>query len=171
MEAEFTAVPATNLNFKASVALQQARYGDFVLPNPFPRGGNESRGTGTGNFQQVQGTRVALSPDFRGAFSLSYDVKSGTGTFTPSAHLYASSSYSAWDIVIGPDAPNVQEAYTKTDLRLAFAHKGGKLTASAFVENLENEAVLLRALRGGDDFIQAVYAAPRIFGVRVGYRF
>ena len=171
LEVELTTVPVDNLNLKASVAFQDAKYGDFVLPNPFPRGGNQSRGTGVGNFQQLDGTQVALSPDFRGAFSVSYDIKSGSGTFTPSAHLYASSSYSAWDIVFGPDAPNVQKSYTKTDLRLSFAHKGGKFTASAFAENLENEAVLLRALRGGDDFIQAVYAAPRIFGVRFGYRF
>ena len=72
---------------------------------------------------------------------------------------------------IGSDGTNVQDAYTRTDLRLIWALPQAQWRVQAYVENLEDDAIILRGLRGGDNFIQAVYAAPRTAGVRLSYQF
>lgn len=178
VEVELQTVPVDNLRIGATLALQNAEYGTFVTQNPFSppaRGTNGYRLVGTtpagAQFIDLDGTQVALSPTTRLTLTGSYDIKTGAGTFTPSIQSYLSSSYTAWDVRIGRDGVNVQDAYTRTDLRLIWALPQAQWRIQAFLENIENDAILLRGLRGGDNFIQAVYAAPRTAGVRLAYHF
>jgi iron complex outermembrane receptor protein len=170
VEVELQTVPVDALHLGVTLALQDATYGAFVTPNPFPRGTNGYRSL-PGNLIDLDGSQVALSPRARLTFTASYDIRTEVGTFTPLVQSYSSSKYSAWDTVIGRDGVNVQEAYTRTDLRLIWELPNRPWRVQAYVENLENQAILLRALRGGDDFIQAVYGPPRTAGVRLNYRF
>ena len=178
VEVEVQTRPVDALRLDATLALQNAEYGKFITQNPFSppaRGLNGYKLVGTtsagAQFIDLDGTQVALSPTARLTLSAGYDIKSSAGTFTPMVQSYLSSSYTAWDIRIGRDGVNVQDAYTRTDLRLMWSLPQVQWRIQAFVENLENEAILLRALRGGDNFIQAVYAAPRTAGVRLSYQF
>jgi iron complex outermembrane receptor protein len=178
IEVELQTVPVDNLRLGATIALQDAKYGRFVLQNPFSppaRGTNNYKLVGTtpagAQFIDLDGNQVALSPTARLTVSAGYDIKTGAGTLTPMIQSYLSSSYTAWDIRIGRDGINVQDAYSRTDLRLSWALPQAQWRVQAYVENLENKAILLRALRGGDNFIQAVYAAPRTAGVRLSYHF
>jgi iron complex outermembrane receptor protein len=178
VEVEVQTRPVDALRLDATLALQNAEYGKFITQNPFSppaRGLNGYKLVGTtsagAQFIDLDGTQVALSPTARLTLSAGYDIKSSAGTFTPMVQSYLSSSYTAWDIRIGRDGVNVQDAYTRTDLRLMWSLPQVQWRIQAFVENLENEAILLRGLRGGDNFIQAVYAAPRTAGVRLSYQF
>ena len=168
VEVELHTAPVDALRVGLTLALQRAKYGQFILPNPFPRGGDA---TLPGNFVNLNGSQVALSPDARATVSASYDISTSAGKFTPVAQSYLSSSYSAWDVRIGRDGVNVQDAYTRTDLRLVWAPNNAHWRVQGYVENLENKAIILRALRGGDNFVQAVYAAPRTAGIRLSYEF
>ncbi len=170
VEIELQTVPVDKLRFDVTLALQNAKYGEFITPNAFPRGTGGYQ-TLPGNLINLDGSQVALSPDARLTLTASYDMVTSAGTFTPLVQSYLSSSYSAWDTRIGRDGVNVQDAYTRTDLRLLWTMPGRPWRAQAYVENLENKAILMRALRGGDDFIQAVYGPPRTMGVRLSYMF
>lgn len=178
VEVEVQTRPVDDLRLDATLVLQNAEYGKFITQNPFSppaRGLNGYKLVGTtssgAQFIDLDGNQVALSPTARLTLSAGYDIKTGAGTFTPQVQSYLSSSYSAWDIRIGRDGVNVQDAYTRTDLRLMWSLPQAQWRMQAYVENLENDAILLRALRGGDNFIQGVYAAPRTAGVRVSYHF
>lgn len=170
VEVELQTVPTDAFRLNVTLAMQQAQYGEFITPNPFPRGTGGYQ-TLPGNLINLDGSQVALSPTARVTVSASYDLATKAGTFTPLVQSYVSSSYSAWDTVIGRDGVNVQDAYARTDLRMIWALPNRPWRMQAYVENLENKAILLRGLRGGDDFIQGVYGPPRTAGVRVSYQF
>ncbi len=182
VEVEALTAPVKNLRLGLSLALQDAKYGSFLLANPFPtyypdgslRGNNGYTVHGIANGQMIldlDGHQVQQSPTARVTVNLAYDIMTGIGMFTPIVQSYMSSSYTAWDIKIGRDGVNVQPAYTRTDLRLEWANKKSPVKLQVFVSNVEGDAILLRALRGGDNFIQGVYAQPRTAGVRINYRF
>jgi iron complex outermembrane receptor protein len=168
VEAELQTAPTDNFKFAVTTAVEDAKYGQFILPNPFPRGQGEYQLL-PGNLLNLNGTQVANSPTTRVTVVASYDIHSRYGLFTPLVQMYASSSYTAWDIKIADI--NVQKAYTRTDLRLMWAPKQARWHVQAYVQNVEGHAILLRALRGGDNFIQATYAEPRTGGVRLSYDF
>lgn len=177
VESELQMVPVDNFRLGLTLTLQNAEYGEFITQNPFSppaRGTNGYKLAGTTangtQFLDLDGTQVALSPTTRLTLSAGYDIKTGAGTFTPLVQSYISSSYTSWDVKIGRDGVNVQDAYSRTDLRLIWALAQAQWRVQAYVENLENDAILLRGLRGGDNFIQAVYAAPRTAGVRLSYQ-
>jgi iron complex outermembrane receptor protein len=177
VEIETLTAPIDNLRLGVTLAFQNAEYGTFLLANPFP-----NRGTANGYdiygitpsgtwILNLDGHQVQLHPTSRATISASYDFRTGIGTFTPIVQTYLSSSYTAWDLKIGRDGVNVQDAYSRTDLRLEWVPTRAQWRVQAYVQNVEDDAVLLRALRGGDNFIQGVYAAPRTAGVRLSYHF
>ena len=63
-----------------------------------------------------------------------------------------------------------QKSYTKTELRLTYQNRNG-LSLQAFVENLEDEAVIGRATVSNGGAFSGTFAAPRTYGLRLGYRF
>lgn len=168
VELELETAPVEALRLEAALALQDSSYGEFVLPNPFPRGGDPRL---PGNLVRLDGTQVQQQPRARLAVGAGYDIALGRlGTLTPYLRSYLTSAFGVNDIVLGRDRVSIQEGFTKTDLRLAYAPRGKRLRVQAFVLNLENQAVLLRVVRGGDDILQAGYAPPRTWGVQVSYR-
>ena len=63
-----------------------------------------------------------------------------------------------------------QDSYTKTDLRLTWRSASGDYTVAAFIENIEDEAVLSRGNNGSQDNVQTGYLAPQNYGVSFGVR-
>jgi iron complex outermembrane receptor protein len=168
VEIEVDSRPMPELHLLAHAAFQDSTYGDFILPNPFPRGGDPSL---PGNLVDLSGNRVQQQPKARLAGAASYDIDLGRrGTFTLGAQAYYSSRFGVNDIVLGRDAVSIQKGYTKSDLHAAWTPAGGRFEIRAFVENLENEPVLLRLVRGGEDILQGAYAAPRTWGVTMSVR-
>ena len=113
-------------------------------------------------------SKTPLSPDVTIQVGAAYDIDIGGGTLTPSVQSYFSSSFI--NTAFTPDFGR-QEAFTRTDLRLTYISPGEQFTVQAYVENLENEAVLNRVAFGGNRSLNAVYGLPRTYGVKAGVRF
>lgn len=112
--------------------------------------------------------RVQNTPDWSAQFGAAYEINLGPlGTLTPQFHTLWTGSY-----LLSPAAPNIaQKSYFKTDARIMWAARDGRLSAQLFVENLENKATLGRITVGSNGQIQGTYDDPRTYGFRVGYRF
>ena len=167
LEVELDWAVSDQLQLGARLNMQQAEYGDFVLPNVFQEGGVTI--SGIGNQFQLDGLQVQNQPDFTGTLLGSYLVDlGGSGTLIPSVTLYYSSDYrvddSNWFY-------GNQDAYTKTDLSVTWMSVNQDWTARAWVTNLEDEATLLKATRFGGDVAVTDYANPRMWGLTVGYRY
>ena len=112
--------------------------------------------------------RVQNTPDWSMQFGASYDFELGRyGRVSPEFHTVWSDDY-----LLSSSAPNIlQNSYFKTDVRVTWLSPNGKLTAQAFVENLESVATLGRITVGASGQVQGTYDDPRTFGVKLGYRF
>ncbi|WP_446830806.1 TonB-dependent receptor [Candidatus Foliamicus sp.] len=167
LEVEMDWAVTDQLQLGARMAVQQAEYGDFVLPNVYQEGGQTIRGTD--NHFQLDGLQVQNSPDFTATLLGSYTADlAGAGTLIPAITLYYSSDYrvddSNWFY-------GNQEAFTKTDLSLTWVSISQDWTARLWVNNIEDEATLLKATRFGGDLAVTDYANPRMWGLTVGYRY
>ncbi len=116
------------------------------------------------------GAQIAFSPDFTLGITASYVHALGgaLGTLVPLVQFYYSDNYSASDqgYVWGQ-----QDSYTQTDLRLTWISEGGHFNISAFVQNVEDEAVLARANVFGGTLATQQYAPPRTWGISLGYAY
>ena len=83
--------------------------------------------------------------------------------------FYYSDEYNTDDVVTYNTQK--QDAYTKTDLRLIWTNESQSIEAEAFIENLEDEAVLARTNVGGFRLVQTSYLYPQNFGARLRYNF
>ena len=113
-------------------------------------------------------TRVQNTPDISAQFGMSYEFDLGNGgTLTPEVQTLYSGNYLLSRAF--PQYP--QKSYTKTELRLTYRSADRNLSLQAFVENLENEATLGRVTVASGGGFSGSYAAPRTWGVKLGYKF
>ena len=99
----------------------------------------------------------------------SYLIDLGSsGSLLPSIALFYSSDYRADD---SPWFYGNQAAYTKTDLSITWRGLSGDWSLRAFINNLEDEAVLKKATRFGGDVAITDYGTPRQWGLALGYRY
>ena len=111
--------------------------------------------------------RVQNTPDISLRAGIAYDIELGGGdTLTPEVQTYFNGGYILSRALINFQ----QKSYTKTELRLTYQSVNG-LSLQAFVENLENEAVIGRATVSNGGAFSGTFAAPRTYGMRLGYRF
>ncbi len=124
---------------------------------------------GTGRDGTKYTSRKAFSPKQTFQIGLAYDIGlGGAGTLTPEIQTYYNSGYILTDLT--PDYGN-NEAYFKTDLRLTYRTADGKFTAQAFVNNVENKAIITRAVYTNHRALLVNYAPPRSYGLSAGLRF
>ena len=149
----------------ARVAMQRADYGDFVLPNVYQEGGVTIGGDE--NVFQLDGLQVQHSPDFTATLLASHTIALGNaGTLVPAIALYHSSDYRVDE---SPWFYGNQEAFTRTDLSVTWISANRDWSARLWVENLEDEAILLKATRYNGGLAVTDYANPRMWGLTVGY--
>lgn len=187
LEIEFNWVPGDNWFFNGSAAFLDSEFGEY----------NVGRVNGLGNFDgrqdvtltageldamgmnpslSLQGWTPALNPEFTASLQAGYDFNLGGGNFlTPMLQTSYSSEYWTFDFNV---PGSEQDAYTKTDLRLTWRNDDRGFEVEGFIENVEDEAVLTRSViftPAQADVptasIQANYADPRIWGVRLGVDF
>ncbi len=165
LELDFAATEQLQLGVR--VAVQDVEYGDFVTPNVFQEGGSTINTVS--NLFQLDGMQVQNSPDFTATFIGSYTIPLGDmGSLRPAFTVYYSDDYRA------DDAPFFfanQSSFTKTDLSLSWNSADEKWGARAFVNNIEDEAVLLKATRFGGDVAITDYGPPRTWGVTLSYNY
>jgi iron complex outermembrane recepter protein len=113
-------------------------------------------------------TRVQNTPDITAQFGLAYEFDLGeAGTITPEVQTLYSGSY-----LLSRAFPDyLQKAYTKTELRVTYRSADARLSVQAFVENLENEATIGRVTVASGGGFSGSYAAPRTYGIKLGYKY
>ena len=124
---------------------------------------------GTGRDGTKYTSRKAFSPKQTFQIGASYDIfLGGAGTLTPEIQTYYNSGYILTDLT-----PNFgkNDAYTKTDLRLTYRTADSKFRIQAFVNNVEDKAIITRAVYSSHRALLVNFAPPRTYGVTAGYRF
>ncbi len=167
LEVEIDWVPVERLSLGLRAAFSQAEYDEFVTGYQFAEGGQTI--DGIAGLIRRDGAQVRNSPELTLTLLGSYDFDLGDlGTLTPGITLYYSDDYRAFD---RPYTFTAQDSYTKTDLTLGWTSLDGDWNLQAFVRNLEDEAVLIDATVYGGSLAVTDFAAPRTYGLRMGYRF
>ena len=114
-------------------------------------------------------SRKAFSPKQTFQIGFAYDIGLGSrGTLTPEVQTYYNSGYILTDLT--PDYGK-NDAYTKTDLRLTYRTLDGKMSIQAFVNNIEDKAIITRAVYTSHRALLVNYAPPRSYGLNAGFRF
>ena len=123
------------------------------------------------SFVDLAGQQTPWSPEFTVALYASYLFDLGNyGWLTPYVQFYYSDGYNTSNL-FSIDPSHEQDNYTKTDLRLTWDSPSYAYSAEAFVENVEDKAVLARGNNNGNDIVQTSYNYPRNFGVRFRVNF
>jgi iron complex outermembrane recepter protein len=124
---------------------------------------------GTGRDGTKYTSRKAFSPKQTFQIGLAYDIGlGGAGTLTPEIQTYYNSGYILTDLT--PDYGK-NDAYFKTDLRLTYRTADGKFSLQAFVNNVEDKAIITRAIYTNHRALLVNYAPPRSYGLNAGFRF
>ena len=123
---------------------------------------------GKGSTGQTYSANIPLSPRWTVTGSIAYDIEIGGGKLTPSAQIYYNAGFDNLDLNL-PIAKT--GSYTKSDARLTFVADGDRFTLQAYIENIEDHAVLNRTAIGANRSINASYALPRTYGIKAGFRF
>ena len=166
LEVELDWAVSRRLQLGARIAMQRAEYGHFLLPNLYQEGGRTIGGNA--NLFQLDGLQVQHSPDFTGTLLGRYTVDLGrSGTLVPSFVLYYSSDYRVDE---SPWFYANQAAFARTDLSVAWVSANRAWTARLWVNNLENEAILLKATIFLGGLAVTEYGNPRIWGLTLSYR-
>ena len=142
------------------MAFLDAEFGEFGQTSPYQL----NRGVPT-VFESVKGETPGWSPDLVANFITEYTLDLGdNGTLTPAIMFAYSDEYNTSNLY-SLDPNHDQDSYTKTDLRLTWRSQSGQYTVAAFIENIEDEAVLSRGNNGGQDNVQTGFLYPQNYGI------
>ena len=176
-EIELIWLASEALTITANASVMDAEFGKFGVKNPFQlfdgvkaKSTVDADGNPLKGFIRLDGTTPGWSPDTTMGLTAAYDHDMGSsGVLTTYLQFYYSDSYNTDDVSLY--STQVQDAYTKTDLRLTWTSADENFSISGFVENIEDETVLSRTNTGSDDLVQGSYAFPRNVGVKFSYRY
>jgi len=165
LEAELIWVPNEKWMISASASFMDNEFQSFGVTNPFVLANGVEQ-----SFISLDGETPPWSPEVTLSLSIGYDFDLGDyGRLTPFFQTYYSDEYSTDDVVTY--STQQQQSFTKTDLRLIWTSADENISAEAFIENMEDEAVLARTNVGSFDLVQTSYMYPRNYGVKVSYSF
>ena len=161
LELETLWVPTENFRMGLNASYLNSEFSVFGQTNPYQLFNGEVVG-----FVDLAGEQTPWSPEFTAALYASYAFDLGEhGTLTPYAQFYYSDGYNTSNL-FSIDPIQQQDSYTKTDFRLIWDSPSEAYSFEAFVENIEDEAVLARGNNNGNDIVQHGYNYPRNFGIR-----
>ena len=165
VEIDWLATKALQIGFKGE--LSKARYGDFVTSNPYPNGGQTIGGID--NLFQLDGQQVMHSPDYAFSLSASYKIPlSNGGELIPSVIVYTTDDYRNSD---EPYAYSTQKGYTSLDANLTWRSADQTWQVKAYIANLTDQDIKIRATRFGGNVAMADFEDPRTMGIEVSYQF
>lgn len=167
IEIESVWVPTDNLQLGLNLTLLDSEYGEFGQQYPYQLLG----GVPSDGFVDVEGETTPWSPDYTFTFTAAYDIDLGSnGILTPSLQHFNSDGYNTSNLW-GIDPNHDQDSFGKTDVRVTWFSADEKYSLAAFVENIEDEAVLARGNNGSSDNVQTGYLFPRNWGIRFRVNF
>ncbi|MEM1110432.1 MAG: TonB-dependent receptor [Pseudomonadota bacterium] len=165
LEADLTWIPDDKWFINAGLSLMDNEYGNFGVVNPFEQANGVPQ-----EFIDLEGETPPWAPDITLSLSVGYDIDLGdAGRLTPFLQFFYSDDYNTDDV--STYAQQVQDSYTKTDIRVIYTTLNEQFEAEAFIENIEDEDVLARTNVGGFDLVQTSFMYPQNYGVRVRYNF
>lgn len=166
IELDFVYLVTDNLTFNGGLSLLDSEYGTFGTGNVFQQLDGVANG-----FVDLSGETTPWSPTFTTNLGANYFFDLGErGSITPAVQFFYSDGYQASTVVPFSSVAR-QDSYTKTDLRITWDSPNQKYAVSAYVENIEDEAVNARVNVGGNDFVQTSFLAPRNYGIGLKARF
>lgn len=157
--------PTEQLTLTGTLAYLNSEFKTFGQGNPYQLYRGE-----VVSFIDQAGTTTPWSPDLTLGASAAYRIDTEIGTFTPYGQFYYSGGYNTSNLLAN-DPSHEQESFTKTDLRLIWDAPTEMYSIEAFVENLENSAVLARGNNNSDDIVQTSYLYPRNQGLKFKAKF
>jgi iron complex outermembrane recepter protein len=184
LDAKYTSFPDAPLPFGTSIlvadptAAATVVNGVTIAPagqrRVFAPGFNCGLVNGTGGAGQaaatfacdLSGSRVPYSPKYQGSISVGYDLFMGGMKVTPI--VLATFSDSFYGQPANVDAVK-QAAFVKLDLRLG-VQVNKRLGMQFYVENVGDKQTANRFVWGGGGALQASYAPPRMFGMKLSYK-
>jgi iron complex outermembrane receptor protein len=162
VEAEITALPATNLRISLNAAWLDATYTEFDSADPArPELG----------VLHLKGNRLNYAPKYKVGSSVGYTIPTPYGDFTPTADV-------TWTDKVYFTPFNTsrlsQPAYTNLDLFIRWVGKNPEWSGSIFVRNATNKIYLVGA--GLNNPLlkynrEGQVSAPRTFGAQLTRRF
>jgi outer membrane receptor protein involved in Fe transport len=169
-EAEINWLPADNWFINAGLSLMDAEYDTFGVTNPFQLNDGSLKAEVNNGLLVLDGITPPWSPEMTLSFGAGYEFDLGDrGTITPYLQFYYSGEYDTDDV--STYASQLQDSYTKTDLRITWRSTDETLSLEVFAENLEDEEVLARTNVGGNNLVQGSYLHPRNYGVKLRYHY
>jgi len=160
VELELQWVPTDEWSLGLTAAFLDAEFGEFGQTSPYQL----NRGVPT-VFESVKGETPGWSPEVAmNVFAEYHFSLANGGTLTPAIYVAYSDAYNTSNLYI-LDPAHDQDSFTKTDLRLTWASADRKYVVAAYVENLEDEAVLSRGNNGSQDNVQTGFLYPQNYGV------
>lgn len=153
LEVEWRPTPADTLT--AQVAYLESDTGAFSIP--------VAPAYSTTGQDYVTAPRWSVNLSYAHSFSI------GTMELEPRVSTQISSSYNA-NIFNSPDTR--QDGYMKSDFALTLRPQDGNWSVSAFVRNIENEAVIVSSTAApGTRQFWGYLGNPRTYGARLGFTF
>ena len=166
LELELQYKPHADWTLGLTATFLDAEFGEFGQTSPY----QFNRGVPT-VAENMDGETPGWSPDFAMNFFAEYHFRLENGsTLIPGILFAYSDSYNTSNLY-SLDPNQDQDSFTRTDLRLTWRSPSEDYTVAAYVENIENEAVLSRSNNGSQDNVQTGYLAPRIYGIMFAVRF
>jgi len=163
IEADWQPTEALNLGLR--VSLTDADYGDFVQANRFEEGGNIQNGAAF----QLEGLQVQQTPDATATLLAGYDFQLGDlGLLRPSVTFFWSDNFRTSD---DPLFFGEQDSYTRTDFSLSWISVNRKWRVRAYVNNVEDDAIIQRATRFGGNVAVTDFLPPRTFGATLSFNY
>lgn len=171
LEIDVTWIPADAWTLGVQASFMSNEYGEFAVNNPFQLFDGVPAADVDGGGIDLRGETPPWSPEVAIGLSAAYDFDLGNkGRLTPYLQYYYSDDYGTDDVPIY--STQFQDSYSKTDFRLMWSSVDGHWGVQAFIENLEDEAVLARTQTGGPTGgINSSYIYPKNYGVKFSYRY
>jgi len=173
VEAELQWMPGSRWNISANLAWLDAQFTNYNVPAIAGLGDIE--GHTMGDVLSLNGWRPALSPEWSLGLQASYMFDMGHwGTLTPVFQTAYSSEYYANDLNL-PGA--LQDAQSKSDLRLFWDLPDNKIKLQFYIENIEEQTTLNNVMvynpeeRPEIATFLANWGDLRTYGIILSYRY
>ncbi len=157
--------PTDKVTLGLTAAYLDAEFGEFGQTSPYQL----NRGVAT-VFESMDGETPGWSPDLVLNFFAEYNWDLGDkGMLTPAVYIHYSDEYDTSNLY-SLDPSTMQDSFTKTDVRLTWYSVDGDYTVAAYIENIEDEAVLSRSNMNSQDNLQTGFLYPQNYGVSFNVR-
>lgn len=145
-------------------ALPTANYDEYTTASVFVFNPATGGATSVVPFD-ASGSRMLRAPKYQGTARLTYEDRVLSGQLLATVNLSYNDGFN-WQV--GNLSP--EEAYTVINAKVSWTDPAGRLTYSAFVENLTDELYSLNTTSGAPGIADA-FAPPRLFGVGIAAHF